>query len=203
MKFREHPTFGFTTKADGIARELITEIYVSEAADPTLGFPEPVKKPYSAVWDTGATNTVITRKVVQELNLRPSGKVSVQGVGAGDEINEYIADTYLVNIYLPNRVLIIGIRVSEGSVGGGDVLIGMDIISQGDFAITNYDKQTWWTFRIPSNEHIDFVEEIGKFKALYGPHRGATSPNQRKKLVKERKIARKQQRKQRKKQHQR
>jgi len=101
--------------------------------------------------------------VVQELNLQPSGRVSVQAVGAGDQVHEYETDTYLLNVYLPNNVAIIGIRVSEGTIGGADALLGMDIISQGDFAITNYNGQTWWTFRVPSNEPIDFVEEIREY----------------------------------------
>jgi len=163
VKFQKLPTFGFTTKASGICSVLENQIYISEVYDPTAGFPEPVKKPYVAIWDTGATNTVVTRRVVQELNLQPSGRVSVQAVGAGDQVHEYETDTYLLNVYLPNNVAIIGIRVSEGTIGGADALLGMDIISQGDFAITNYNGQTWWTFRVPSNEPIDFVEEIREY----------------------------------------
>ena len=121
------------------------------------------------IWDTGATNTIITRKVVQELNLQPSGRETVQAVGAGDQIHEFEANTYLINVYLPNNVTIIAIRASEGSVGGGDLLLGMDIISSGDFAITNYNGQTWWTFRVPSNEPIDFVKDIQNYNKTYGP----------------------------------
>lgn len=34
----------------------------------------------------------------------------------------------------------------------------MDIISKGDFAITNVDGKTVFSFRIPSVETIDFVK---------------------------------------------
>lgn len=94
----------------------------------------------------------------------------------------------MVNFYLPNNVAIIGIRVSEGTIGGGDVLLGMDIISAGDFAITNYNGQTWWTFRVPSNEPIDFVQEIEEYKRMYGP-KSAVSPQHRTWLAKDRKKA--------------
>ena len=130
MKFRQHPTYGFTTKATGLRNALENQILISEVYDPATGLPEPVKRQYVAIWDTGATNTVVTRKVAQELNLRPSGRVSVQAVGAGDQVHEYETDTYLLNIHLPNNVVIFGIRVSEGTIGGADVLLGMDIIAQ-------------------------------------------------------------------------
>lgn len=176
MKFRQHPTYGFTTKATGIRHALGNQIHISEAYNPATGPPEPVKNPYNAIWDTGATNTVVTRKVVQELNIQASGRELVQAVGAGDQVHEYETDTYLVNIYLPNKVVVFGIRVSEGSIGGADVLLGMDIITKGDFAITNYNGQTWWTFRVPSNEPIDFVEEIAQHKKKYGPLRAPLRP---------------------------
>lgn len=168
MRFQQHPTFGFTTKANGIARELKNDIYVSEIHDPATGLPEPIKKPYKAIWDTGATNTCITPSVVQDLGLQPSGRAVVRVVGSGAAATEHETATYLVNIFLPNGVVIIGVRVSENMLSGTDVLIGMDIIAHGDFAITNYDGKTWWTFRVPSNEPIDFVEEIRTHMRQHG-----------------------------------
>lgn len=37
-----------------------------------------------------------------------------------------------------------------------DLLIGMDIISLGDFAITNVNGKTTFSFRLPSTSIIDF-----------------------------------------------
>lgn len=164
-------------KANGIARVLRNEIHVSEVYDPKSGLPEPVKRPYMAIWDTGATNTVVSRKIAQELGLQASGRERVHAVGAGDQVHEYETDTYLVNLYLPNRLNLIGVRVSEGSIGGADVLLGMDVIARGDFAITNFEGKTHWTFRYPSNESIDFVEEIEAYKRKY-PQRPLLSPDE-------------------------
>ena len=47
---------------------------------------------------------------------------------------------------------------------GHEVIIGMDIISKGDLAITNFDGKTTITFREPSMETIDFVAEIELYK---------------------------------------
>ena len=43
-----------------------------------------------------------------------------------------------------------------GAAGIG-VLIGMDIITSGDFSVSNYNGKTVFTFRTPSQERIDYV----------------------------------------------
>lgn len=68
-------------------------------------------------------------------------------------------ESFLVNIYLPNDVAFAGVRVTKGTLGGADILIGMDIISQGDFAVTSPQGKTKFSFRIPSQANIDFVTE--------------------------------------------
>lgn len=42
---------------------------------------------------------------------------------------------------------------------GADILIGMDVINRGDFAVTNVGGITKFSFRVPSEAHIDFVED--------------------------------------------
>ncbi len=109
---------------------------------------------YKAIWDTGATGTVITRRVATELGIAPSGVITLLTVGGTRD-----SDTYLVDIRLPNRVDFANIRVTEGILGDADVLIGMDIICQGDFAITNVGGKTIASYRVPSLETIDYVKE--------------------------------------------
>ena len=50
------------------------------------------------------------------------------------------------------------LSVMDSEIGkqGIDVLIGMDIISLGDFAISNYESKTQFSFRIPSQEHVEY-----------------------------------------------
>lgn len=49
--------------------------------------------------------------------------------------------------------------MTRGTRFDADILIGMDIITLGDFAVTNYEGVTKLSFRVPSQRHIDFVEE--------------------------------------------
>ena len=41
-------------------------------------------------------------------------------------------------------------------------LVGMDVICNGDFSITNLNGRTWMSFRIPSCAAIDYVAEATK-----------------------------------------
>ena len=110
-----------------------------------------------AIWDTGATSSSITKKMVDQLNLPPVGQAKVIGVHG-----EKIVNTYFIDLYLPNKVIVPKVKVTEASrLGPGkhDILIGMDVILLGDFAITNCNKKTIMSFRMPSHKEIDFVPE--------------------------------------------
>jgi len=61
---------------------------------------------------------------------------------------------------LPQGVGIPYLKVTEGDLPTNtDVLIGMDIITTGDFVITNKNWRTTFSFRIPSIEYIEFINE--------------------------------------------
>ena len=99
-------------------------------------------------------NSVITKEVVNECGLKPIGMVQVHHAnGVATQ------PVYIVNISLPNKVEFYHVRVTEGTLKGCDVLVGMDIICAGDFAVTNKDGKTTFSYRYPSIERIDFVKQ--------------------------------------------
>ena len=155
----------FTRKADGLVREIKTEAGIFAVASSEVVIPKNIVS-FQAIWDTGATNTAIASSVVQKLELKPITFAKV-GTGGG-EVN---APVYLVNIVLPNNVIVQNVQVTElKDLNNCDALIGMDVISQGDFAITHLDGKACFTFRMPPFTHIDFVPESNdhNFKLKYG-----------------------------------
>jgi predicted aspartyl protease len=113
--------------------------------------------PYSAIWDTGATHSVISGQVVSDLGLIPTEMVKVYTASTGDEpIDAY---AYRINVQLPNGKTISDVKVLACQLSGSDMLIGMDIITQCDFAITNKDGKTTFSFQTPSLYRIDFGKE--------------------------------------------
>lgn len=106
-----------------------------------------------AEWDCGATYSSISNELVQALNLKPiKSDVSIT-TNNSNRVNIYEIIVLLHNQY---PVKVEAQAVSNINVTGIDLLIGMDIISLGDFVISNYKGKTCFSFRIPSQDHIDF-----------------------------------------------
>jgi hypothetical protein len=142
----------FTLCAPGLLRAIVTDTRISSPFNPHLPpNPAPLLRTFRAIWDTGATGSVISQRVVQECGLKPVGVAQVSSV-AGLSLSE----VYLINIFLPNEVGFANVTVTVGNMGVTDVLIGMDLINKGDFALTHKDGKTVFSFRYPSLTTIDF-----------------------------------------------
>lgn len=107
-----------------------------------------------AIWDTGATGTCISDKVIQELNLLPLGFTVVNTANGSTNAGQFVVD-----LLFPNNVMMKDLRVTEFSgTPDVDMLIGMDVICAGDMSITNANQKTVFSYRIPPDWfHIDYV----------------------------------------------
>ncbi|HUZ60777.1 MAG TPA: retropepsin-like aspartic protease [Hanamia sp.] len=110
-----------------------------------------------AIWDTGATATVITDNVVKSLGLVPTGMSNVNTANG-----LAVQNTYIIDVVLPTGITVKDVTVTGATAlsGGCEVLIGMDIIGLGDLSITNYKGTTCMSFRIPSLHEIDYVKNL-------------------------------------------
>lgn len=134
-----------------IVREVRTNAVVTGVA----GYSDPKALPavVSALWDTGAWSSVITQKVVTALGLSPIDHVRACGVNGW-----YDAPVYIVDVTLPNKIKISNLLVSLGTMTAADMLIGMDVISMGDFKLIN-DGKTSFSIRTPSEGDAPFVAD--------------------------------------------
>lgn len=100
--------------------------------------------------------TVALRKrTAESLGLKP---IRITKVIYGDQ--EADSNVYLVNLHLPNGINIRAVEVTEcySKNDNFGVIIGMQIICLGDFAITNVDNKTTFSYRFPSIETIDYAK---------------------------------------------
>ncbi len=149
----------FTVKANGTLDRIITDITVLPAFDPASPpNPRPTGVAAKALWDTGATKSVIGQDLVKSLGLTAVGATQVNhGGGVGT------SPTYLVNFELPHKVGVVGALVTEFPAPAGfNVIVGMDIICCGDFSITNVSGKTLMSFRTPSCGTIDYAVEANQ-----------------------------------------
>lgn len=165
-----------TIKHDGIANILmcsVTGSFPLSLADTNQVI---VSATHYAIWDTGASSSAVTELFAKKLGLKQTGVKIVSGLGGSIE-----KKTYLINLILPNGMELKDLPVSEidnpkdkdgNPVDSFGILIGMDIISMGDFSISNCGGKTVMTFRTPSQVVVDYVQEWKRRKAVDDRHKG-------------------------------
>ena len=140
----------YTQRNSDIIEAIVSECRICQAVDFKNGeFPSKVYTSQNAVWDTGATNTLISSKVVQNLGLKPYG---TSGFSTANVIVE--AKVYEIHLAIPSAGVVCNVMAMEKDDEDYEVVIGMDVISQGDFAFTNHDGHSTYSFRLPSQEEI-------------------------------------------------
>jgi hypothetical protein len=107
-----------------------------------------------ALWDTGAQGSCISNRVASLLGLSSVAQCEVAGINGVHRSNIYLAD-----IILPDNLGVTDVQVTEFfNKEEYDAIIGMDIITLGDFSISNFDKKTMVSFRFPPGTPIDFTK---------------------------------------------
>ena len=108
----------------------------------------PQKFELEAMWDTGATGSIITQKVVEACGLKPTRTSFLQGVHGIEK-----TEAYSVDIYLPSAIMFHKVHVVKGNYcnGGWEVIIGMDLIAIGEFSVRNVGSNTEFSFSFHSN----------------------------------------------------
>ena len=106
----------------------------------------------NALWDTGSTESLISEKIVKMIEpiLNNKSKYVTR-----DVVIE--CETYAVSLSLSDEITFRDVLMKKADLTDKnvDIIIGMDIISRGDFEIRNYNNLVEFAFRIPPrNEPI-------------------------------------------------
>jgi len=168
----------YTEEYGELRKQILTSVSVVEGYDSKTGSPPTTQKGFTALWDTGASQTAVTPDVANSLKLVPDGYAHCH-VPGGETVNTV---TYTVAITLLNKEELDSISVVQlGLLEDFDVLIGMDIITKGDFAVTSEEGRTCFSFRTPPQRKIDFRRDVSRKKdpAKKGPSRKRVSKKRR------------------------
>lgn len=104
--------------------------------------------------DTGSTKTAISQTVVDKLQLTVCGTNVTNTASGSDQV-----PCYMVSLIIQDAINVVCFEVElfEKYENGPDFLIGMDVISQGNLAITNYNGIKQISFEYPASGAIDFT----------------------------------------------
>lgn len=123
---------------DETVQRISTELDVSECCEGA-----PLHRIRKAVWDTGATSSVIAESVVRRLGLKPIDTGALFTATGQAEV-----PVYLLDVHLAGNLTIRNLRVFGSPMENRDVefLVGMDIISKGKLVIDNAGGKTTVTY---------------------------------------------------------
>lgn len=106
---------------------VITKVKASNNEDMEGG------KEFDCLWDTGATATLISKKVINALKLEKKGTSKISTIHGEEN-----SDVYEILLLLPKHKKPLKVTVASFDKRDGfDILIGMDIIQHGKFTLNN------------------------------------------------------------------
>jgi len=110
-----------------------------------------------ALWDTGAISTFIKPALWDRLKLRPLESSRTRFAGVGGIVE---AEVSFVDLFLTSELIVECCPVYAADFpGDADLLIGMDIIGMGDFAVCNAGGKTSFSFAVPSfPDRVNFAD---------------------------------------------
>lgn len=135
--------FQFTLETEPNEKEIATPLYLRKHGE------KAGEQKANAIWDTGATSSMISAAMARKLQLAPAGTVQIAGVHGVQN-----ARCYKVDIIFGNGFVIPDLKVSEaGDFGGFDMLIGMDIIGKGIMTLdgTSGKLNVRFCYPVPQN----------------------------------------------------
>lgn len=98
----------------------------------------------SALIDTGAMRTCISARVANFLSLVPTGTMRVEAANGHTDL----VNTHIINIGFGDEIRFDLVKVPRLSMTDEDMIIGMDLLCQGNYAVTNSDNQTVFMFQL-------------------------------------------------------
>lgn len=98
----------------------------------------------SALIDTGAMRTCISSRAANFLSLMPTGTMRIEAANGHTDL----VNTHTINIDLGNEIRFVMINVPRLNMEDEDLIIGMDILCQGNYAVTNSEQGTVFMFQI-------------------------------------------------------
>ncbi|GHV76633.1 hypothetical protein AGMMS49942_14540 [Spirochaetia bacterium] len=150
-------TLAITYKADRLLTRVITRLTIQHAEEFCIPRGLPLKPlEVRAMWDTGSTGCCVSEKLANALDL-----IGIASLDLTSAHGSKPANVYLIDLLFPDNTKAKNVIAAEIIPSGEfEIIIGMNIITRGDFALSNDRGKTVMSFRLPSTHSpIDFSEQ--------------------------------------------
>lgn len=142
----------YTKEFTGRVSAIVTNCIVFTPDDLSKTTPRAYYHSQNCAWDTGSEITVICPELAEALGLKEIGRAQVGGIGSEDH-ESWITE---VHLGLPSGETFENLKVFVDELPDYDMIIGMDVMSEMDVAITHSNGHTKFSYERPSKRDIDF-----------------------------------------------
>jgi hypothetical protein len=150
-------TLAITIRWDEPIARVITSVTVRQAESSCREGLSPRQIDVRAMWDTGSLATCVSTRIAHYLGLNHTESISLTSVHGTT-----LAKVYPLDIVLPDGIVIANIKAPEiGDRSDFDIIIGMNIIRLGDFALSNDNGKPVMSFRLPSGNVPVIFSKMG------------------------------------------
>lgn len=158
MKSNGSP-YAFTGNFPFYRGRIVSDIYLCSPED---GNPNTIR--IRALWDTGCSNSIVSKRAADFLQLKPAGERSFRTPFGGASLKKMTEAKICVVLGGCRILLNVGIDDAPCSDPDCDITLGLDFITQGDFAITHHDQQLVLSFCYPPIGYpTDFTAILPRF----------------------------------------
>jgi hypothetical protein len=142
----DNKIFACSLYFDTLARELAVPVTITRSIQSMETGADAVRS-CKAIFDTGATSSMISSDIARALHLQSIDTALVTGVHGTERV-----PIYTIDVRFKGGFVLPTLHVAEaGADAGFDLLLGMDVIARGSMLLSSHDKRTLFAFFYPQN----------------------------------------------------
>lgn len=142
----DNKIFACSLYFDTLARELAVPVAIACSMQGMVTGADALRD-CKAIFDTGATSSMISSDIAHALGLQSIDTALVTGIHGTERV-----PIYTVDVRFKGGFILSSLKVAEaGADAGFDILLGMDVIARGAMLLSSHDKRTLFAFFYPQN----------------------------------------------------
>lgn len=149
--------YAFTGRFTMFRGRIVSDIIL---CSPDEGNPNAIR--IRALWDTGCSKTIISKRAADFLDLPGAGSIVYKSPFGGANPCELRQAKVCIVLGAARLPLDVGVNDKPNSDLDCDITLGLDFITQGDFALTHDDQQLILSFCYPPLDAPIFYDKWSK-----------------------------------------